>query len=204
MGRARDLANILSSSGSVALDSELGLSLITPTSIAATGGSGTISTTGAVSFTSASAISLNGCFTSTYDNYRIIFSPTSFSADNVDISMRYRVSGVDTSSNYHGTRIYAYATSIGVDTNHMGTDEIFCGTSDKDYADESASIIESINPNKANKTKTFVNIVGWFGTIFYQQLNNNVHQANTQFDGLTIFPSGGTMTGTVRVYGYRN
>lgn len=62
MGRARDIANVLSSSTNIALDSELGLSLITPTSVATSGGSSTISATGAVSFTSASAISLNGCF----------------------------------------------------------------------------------------------------------------------------------------------
>jgi len=41
-----------------------GLVQITPTSIAVTGGSGSISATGAVSFTSASAISLNGVFSS--------------------------------------------------------------------------------------------------------------------------------------------
>jgi len=33
MGRARDIANVLSSSTNIALDSELGLSLITPKTI---------------------------------------------------------------------------------------------------------------------------------------------------------------------------
>ena len=97
MGRARDIANVLSSSTNIALDSELGLSLITPTSITATGGSGSI-LTNAVSFTSASAISLNGCFSSTYENYRVMFQVSGTSA-NSNISFRMRSSGTDESGN---------------------------------------------------------------------------------------------------------
>ena len=102
MGRARDIANVLSSSTNIALDSELGLSLITPTSITATGGSATssISSTGTVSFTSASAISLNGVFSATYENYRVIFKG-SLTTGSQDLKLRLRSSGSDNStSNY--------------------------------------------------------------------------------------------------------
>ena len=71
MGRARDIANVLSSSTNIALDSELGLSLITPTSVAVTGGSASISSSGVVSFSAASLVSLNDIFSATYTNYRI-------------------------------------------------------------------------------------------------------------------------------------
>ena len=110
MGRARDLANILSSSGNVALDSELGLSLITPTSIATTGGSATssISSTGAVSFTSASAISLNGVFSSAYENYKIVINITGVSTQ-MDILMRLNNNGTDnTSGIYSRGGVYNY------------------------------------------------------------------------------------------------
>jgi hypothetical protein len=223
MGITREMSKILSTSTAITTDEEIsaynylsqgtasatylnqtgyqpGMVLVTPTSAV----NGTVGATGAVSFTSASAISLNGCFSSTYDNYRIIFAPNSFSLDNVDIGMRYRASNVDTSANYNGQRIFIYGTSVGADANHMGSDKIFVGTADKDYEDESASIIDCINPNKSNKTKTFANLIGWYATTFYLQLNGNVQQSNTQFDGFTIFPSGGTFTGTIRVYGYRN
>jgi len=45
-----------------------GLRLITPTSIANSGGSSSASG-GAVTFTGVTSVSLNGCFTSTYANY---------------------------------------------------------------------------------------------------------------------------------------
>ena len=113
MGRARDLANILSSSGNVALDSEMGLSLITPTSVATTGGSNSISTTGAVSFTSASAISLNDVFSSTYDRYKIIINQTGASVTNGQLQMRLRVAGSDNSAtNYREQYIGADLTTV--------------------------------------------------------------------------------------------
>jgi hypothetical protein len=52
---------------------------------------------GTVTFTGASSVSLNGVFSSTYDNYRIVFTTTTIS----NIFMRLRVSNADeTTSQY--------------------------------------------------------------------------------------------------------
>jgi hypothetical protein len=59
------------------LDSYVGLRLITPTSV--TGG--TIGTTGAVTFSGASSVSLNGVFSSAYDNYRIVMNASGTKKD---------------------------------------------------------------------------------------------------------------------------
>ena len=111
MGRARDISKVFSTGTALATDTEVsttyqtkaaaGLTLLTPTSIVATGGSATssISSTGTVSFTSASTISLNDVFSTTYDNYRIIFRSTTSTTG--QIKLRLRVSGSDnTTSNY--------------------------------------------------------------------------------------------------------
>jgi hypothetical protein len=201
MGRARDLANILSSSGNVALDSEMGLSLITPTSIAVTGGSGSISTNGAVSFTSASAISLNGVFSSTYDNYRINFQPTTASGTDVDLLIYGRINGVNTTSSYVSERIIQYSSTI---TGLEGTLGRF-GAISTTYPTWSQYNIEMKAPFLSQRT--IWNSSGAYVTnagVPYQVLIMGYQDSSSSFDGITFYPGSGTITGTVRVYGYRN
>jgi hypothetical protein len=204
MGRARDLANILSSSGNVALDSEMGLTLITPTSITATGGSGTISATGTVSLTTCTAISLNGCFTSTYDNYRVIFNLTGVSTGNT-IGLKYRVGGTDTSTLY-----YAQATQITNAGNvsqysNSNTASIdILPSLDAGSAGISFAVIEFINPLAVSTNKySFTTLEGRAG---YTTRNGTgtIAEASKSYDGFTLLANTGNMTaGTISVYGYR-
>jgi hypothetical protein len=201
MGRARDLANILSSSGNVALDSEMGLSLITPTSIATTGGSGSISATGAVSFTSASAISLNGVFSSSYNNYRINFQPTASTQADADLYIRGRVSGTDTTTNMASEKISQYSTTI---TGSELSGGVF-GIMSSNYAPFGQFSIEFKTPFLPQRTVW--NASGSYVTnagVPYQILVMGYVDLNTSFDGFTILPGAGNITGTIRVYGYRN
>lgn len=201
MGRARDIANVLSSSTNIALDSELGLSLITPTSIATTGGSGSIGTTGSVSFTSASAISLNGCFNSTYDMYRITIT-TGDAATNQLFTMRMRSGITDNSNNTYyrtcgGTNIGGYTSITGAATSfalgYVGGTSNFTGSLDI-YNPFSAYKVSiggfSASNNSAYNGITNWSIGGWF-------------DGTTSFDGFSLI-FGANTTGTVRVYGYRN
>jgi hypothetical protein len=205
MGRARDLANILSSSGNVALDSELGLSLITPTSIANTGGSASISSTGAVSFTSASAISLNGCFTSTYDNYRVIFTLSSVSANN-GMNFRLRASGSDASStDYYAGGTINRANSATVSSQNIGAGTTFeLGPSGTAHP-SNRCIIDFLNPFSSLYTGVHISTAGFdSGTSHYGRYVAGNYIATTSFDGFTFYPTTGNITGTIRVYGYRN
>jgi hypothetical protein len=207
MGRARDLANILSSSGNVALDSELGLSLITPTSIAATGGSGSISTTGAVSFTSASAISLNGVFSSTYDYYRILFHLDSCSAD-ANFNIKMRASGTDNSSAQYSWGLNGrtradtlFSFSGNAQTTGWKIGELDSGVSGKFYS----YVIDMHNPFLAQNTLMQIISNGVnTSSIPYALSGGGFHEVSTSYDGISLLPSSGTISGTVRVYGYRN
>ena len=79
-----------------------GLVVMTPTTVDKTGGSSTatINADGSVTFGSCETLSLNGVFTSDYDNYMIVMRLTSSAAG--DILFRLRASGTDdaTSSSY--------------------------------------------------------------------------------------------------------
>lgn len=203
MGRARDIANVLSSSTNIALDSELGLSLITPTSITATGGSATISSTGAVSFTSASAISLNGCFSSTYQNYRIILTLTAKSVTD-ELWMRLRSSGTDsTGTNYNLAGYYAGTPAVGNGSLSTQTKWTFYGVNSA-AAGRNVFPIDIANPFLTQETTGAASTASQGTTGFYWQGLAFLHDAGTSYDGFTFLPQTGTITGTIRVYGYRN
>jgi hypothetical protein len=198
MGRARDLANILSSSGNVALDSEMALTLITPTSIATTGGSGSISATGAVSFTSASAISLNDVFSSTYTNYRIVFNCTK--STNCNIGMRLRVSGSDDTSSVYATKwIYVSNTTLG--QYEVNTTRFELVNSD---TQSQVNTLDLIDPF-ATATTILIgsSLSGMYATQAQVTTNFARFGATTSFTGFTMIPNAGNITGTVSVYGYR-
>jgi len=148
-----------------------GSRLIVPTSVAVGSGSGSVGTSGAVTFSGASSISLNGCFSSAYDNYKILLELTG-STNNV-ATMRMRVGGVDNSSaNYWNNRVYGQATSV-----------------------------TSQGPTSAD---TSFSAVGEFGFYQHSHLKTGQTTVTTSYDGFTLIVNTGTMSGTVRVYGYKN
>ena len=199
MGRARDIANVLSSSTNIALDSELGLSLITPTSIAATGGSGSISTSGAVSFTSASAISLNNVFSSNYDNYKVLFSGTASTA--VGLELRLRVGGVDNSTASSYLRQFLRVENTVISGGRVTSNIARIGQTENNL--RSSFELKIYNPFAATATpmNSLVTISESSAMIF--DIHSVVHNVTSSFDGFTLNATAGTMTGTVSVYGYR-
>ncbi len=202
MGRARDLANILSSSGNVALDSELGLSLITPTSIAVTGGSGSISSSGAVIFTSASTISLNDVFSATYDNYKIILTCIGSAAG--DVNFRVRVAGADNSaSNY----VYGGMERISTGTNTTGLAST--GTTSWPLlrydtgSRGGVSQIDIFKPFQTIETSMIFGSVGENVTNQEYSWINGQLSVTTSYTGFSLIATVGNITGEVSVYGYR-
>jgi hypothetical protein len=154
-----------------------------------------------VSFSGVSSQSINDVFSSTYDNYLIEYKNTTCSA-NSTLSLRYRLSGTDTSANYAQQRLYAQGTSVSANRDALGTDEIFVNDiSSTDPATSSQTFIIN-SPNKAEHT--ILNGLGgtWFdGTTLYTGIICGIQRSTTQFTGFTLITSTGTFGGTVSVYG---
>lgn len=178
-----------------AATSPSGLTLISPTSIAFTGTSASTSN-GKTVFSACSALSINGVFSSTYDNYFVQVAPFSQSA-NVMVYGRFRLSGTDTTSGYNNAAWYQNAGG-GWNNNPDTTDSFLVI---QPGSDGGVAMIDIFNPNLANKTfviNTRASVAQGSGTIASQS-------GTTQFDGFTIYQSGGgNFTGTIRVYGYQN
>lgn len=175
-----------------------GLVLVTPSTIANSGGSASTSG-GQVTFTGVSSISLNGVFSSTYDTYLVVLRGT-ISADN-PIQFRLRAAGTDNSSaNYYFQFLQASAATVAAGRFSMNSSHQL-GNFDAaaDYAVEMTvstpaaaayTIIKSDSSHQAEFT----------GIEIYRGL----HNLATAYDGFTLYPTGGTITGKARVYGYKN
>ncbi len=178
-----------------------GLVQIVATSIAATGGSGSISSTGTVSFTSASAISLNNCFTSNYDNYKVIINLTAASTS-ANLQPRFRLSGTDSSASYYNAHMYLVS---GTGTGTVQQDANISSMSLGDYSSTSQTIavLDIFNVFAASVTPFNYQVGMSYSTASRSFVGAGIHNVATSYDGITIRPSTGTFTGTVQVYGYK-
>jgi hypothetical protein len=153
-------------------------------------------------FTTVSSHSVDNCFTSTYANYKVLIKWSAASGDNVDLSIKLRASGSDTTTNYACQRIFGSSTTVNSDVDPLGTDEWIAGVLDKDFATNPFLEMEIASPQVA--TNTAMHLRQWgYTTIPYLHLVGGSQNSSTQFDGFKILANAGTMSGTIWVYGYQ-
>ena len=173
-----------------------GLNLVVPTSV--TGG--TLATNGAITFSASSGVSVNGCFNTTYDNYRMILNITS-KGTTANTNFRFRVGGTDnTASSYNWTASYYLASNNF--QSYRTTSASLAQVWNSIGQDKEQASMEIYGPNLA--ATTAASISGSHGAGDINWNGSLGHSTSTQFDGFTIYPSTGTLTGTIRIYGYNN
>ena len=153
------------------------------------------------SFSAVASQSINSVFNSTYTNYRLMINITDASTDDFALTIKFRLSGTDTSTNYVSQRLYAFQTTVGTDPNVQGTDEIWLALGDKDF-DYTGVSADIYNPNVALPTSLTAMQIGSNGINNYLTFAGGYNSAATQFDGFTLITSAGTISGSVSVYGY--
>lgn len=148
-------------------------------------------------FSAAATVSIDGCFTSGYQNYLLMIEGQA-SASPTQIRMRMRLSASDNSTaNYSVRRQYN-----GAGTNL--TNETSAYICEWYPVDSQAMAVDVINPALAKITGIMSK-----GMVFVSATNPQdwnmwgLHNVATAFDGFSLFPNTGTMTGTVTVFGYR-
>lgn len=182
-----------------------------PTGVAGSGGAaGATGPTGALGpadivlinktdFTGVASVSLDNVFTTTYDLYRIVVSNMSQSGSQ-NWNMRLRAFGTDSSaSNYNHARI---ELNTGSTTQGGGGAANLAGLISPSAAITSGMMeIVVSRPVQADQTEVFFNLGGIGNANPRAAPGGFVYEANTAFDGFTLFPAAGTITGTIRVYG---
>jgi hypothetical protein len=212
MARSRDISKVLSSNTTLATDAEVattyqtkaaaGLTLLTPTSIVATGGSGSISTNGAVSFTSASAISLNDVFTTSYDNYRILIAIDSTTATSQQtFQIKLRASGTDKSTAYDFNMLRQFTTNATY-INSTNQTSFVIGYLSTNINGTSFFALDICDPKISKATRMFANSTYGADSVRDMQTGGCVQTENYSADGFTISIGANVVTGRVSTYGY--
>ena len=171
-----------------------GMTMVTPTSIANSGGTASASG-GEVTFTTVNSISLNGIFTSTYENYVIVVKWTG-SAGAATASLRFRASGTDSSSaNYNAQNIQGSGGAASA-AGYTGQTSGYFTVTDTAVSMLSMNVYR---PFSALPTLWRSTTTSFYNSQFIQDWAG-VHNVSTSYDGVTFFPASGNCTGTIRCY----
>jgi hypothetical protein len=157
------------------------------------------------SFSGVSSQSINSVFTSTYTNYRIVFTCNTPTADN-NLRLRWRASGTDnTSTTYFGMLVRTSAAGTNAALNTNGESSVQLLTMDAGNTERLYNFsMDVYNPQiSAFTTHTMLSLgLEVDGNQYYGYAGGGHHRTAASYDGFTLFPSSGNMTGSVSVYGY--
>lgn len=183
--------------------SQVGLVPLVPTSITVGSGTGTVYTNGAVTFSGVSSLSFNGIFSSAYKNYRLLATDITRDSGYGSLGLRLRSGTSDNTANSY----YQYWTMkrlSGVSQDNTGgpsTSYTLVGF-DNNTA-YSWNFQGEINaPFSTRNTTISGQGFGADATSTYMVNSTVLHTVSSSFDGITFLPSGGTMSGTIKIYGY--
>jgi len=153
------------------------------------------------SFSAAASVSVNDCFSATYDHYRIIVEASASAAQ--DIAQRWRVSGADNTSAIYDYG-YVYVTGTAGPTrasanNATSNTWAYNGTGEPSYIS-----VDVYYPFLSTRQTGFTGLsVSYEADSSANYIGGN-HNSNSSFTGFTLFPkTSGTITGKVTVYGYQ-
>jgi len=153
------------------------------------------------SFSAVSSVSLDNVFTSNYENYKMLINVTSTGTTNF-LRLRLRASSTDnTDSTYRWVIYYYEAETPSAGFNGSGWNVNTLGINlNRPY--QLLSVFEVMAPNSTAVTQ--FHGFGGVGALGFPVAYNGFKNDSNQYDGLTLYPDGGAITGTIRVYGYRN
>jgi hypothetical protein len=189
MTRARDVAK------------QGGLTAVIPTSIVK-GASGTasVAANGVINFAGTESISMDGCFTSTFDNYRMTLT-TSGDVGGIFMKFRQGTTTISADYSYAAPHWLSFSGFDGVDRgNDVG--QMFLGST----FTTSGSSVDIYNPAiSGRQTNIFsVNAPAYAQNACWMRISGGIFDNTASMSGFQLFASGGNITGTVRIYGYNN
>jgi hypothetical protein len=152
-------------------------------------------------FSAVASQSVNDVFSSTYDNYFVLWSLRN-SVDGSAVNIRLRVSGTDASgTDYNHQRLTTNGTAVAA-VRSTGQTSFATGFGHStDYNNSSIIIFDPFNAKPSSYSSkhiyrgnsTGVEVYDWGGG----------HNLSNSYTGLTIFAASGNITGAISVYGYR-
>ena len=170
-----------------------GLIAVTPSSIANSGGSATVSGQ-TVTFSSVTSVSLNGIFSATFDHYQINIQFSKSGANYVNV--RLRASGTDAS----GANYAVQFLDANGGTGSFGSATNYNAVQLGELETRIATRCMMFGPFATGNTQFLMDIVA-IGPRF--QYRHGEHQLSTSYDGFSLIASAGTITGIITAYGFK-
>lgn len=177
----------------------VGLVPISPSSVSVASGTGSANALGLISFSGASAVTLENVFSSAYENYRVIWRMDNCTNAGAAF-LRLRTTSGDSTTTYsqggaveraNGTRTTANSTSYWAATFFEAGSPAFFGG-------------DIIRPNIATFTNYAVQGLGREAAQYASITVAGMHNTAASYTGLTIALSAGTHNGTIQVFGYND
>jgi hypothetical protein len=157
------------------------------------------------SFSAVASQSINSVFVTTYDSYRVIVDCYSDTGSSNILSIRARAAGTDRTTSYDTTMKFMYAsTGTTFDVGLSPADRVNLTYLPANSTDGRASVgLDIHNPFLTSRT-TFIGIGTGTraGVALGFSYTGGQIATNDSYDGFTLLPSAGTITGRVSVYGY--
>lgn len=152
------------------------------------------------SFTTATAVNVNNCFTSAYQGYRIILELVGTVAATVNSQFRFRGAGV----NYTGAWYYSsaiYNSTTPTPTGEYVNNATLWGIGNVGE-NANMSVMDLLNPALAkNKVHTTMSIGSGTSQAYFAN-RAGFCLSPVAYDGFAVLAASGTFTGKVQVFGY--
>jgi hypothetical protein len=155
-------------------------------------------------FTSAASVNVNSVFSANYDNYRIQIDYTIAASSGTALNLRFRNAGVDNSTNSHSYALMRLGfNGTTYNAQNTATSAVVLNNS---YTVTNFVAADISNPFKTRQKAIVGNVYGVDAASASQVGGSLTGYATltTAFDGFTLFVTASSITGTLRVYGYRN
>jgi hypothetical protein len=150
-------------------------------------------------FSAVSSVSINGCFTSAYDNYTVTFQNVSASGSTGNCVLRLRAAGVDTTgSAYTQSRLEVAGTNISGIANPSTSNwsPTFLTATQYNF------VMYFFGPQNTDKTSYTYQSIRESGMNYVA--GAGLQGDSTAFDGFTFAGASGTISGLIRVYGLKD
>ena len=179
-----------------------GLIPVVASSISYAGTSAAVNTLGAISLNAVTSISINGVFTPSYRNYRIVWTGVSSVGAGINLLFKLRKSGVDTSTSvYDRTGILTRTLTGTVDSYSVNGASVGMFSSSTLGG---SGFTDLYSPQVSMQTTMINQNVTYDGSTLYNSYQGYQHKLVDSYDGFTLTASSGNFSGLLTIYAYND
>jgi hypothetical protein len=152
------------------------------------------------SFSGVSSVSVNNCFTASYVSYKLTLQV--YGSVNTNCQFRLRVGGVNASGTDYYDRGYYNSSGTVTALTNSAVQQAFITNYSTNAQYPGRASVDVHAPQESARTVLHTQWADSYTVLAGD--THSTHATGNSYDGFSLLAASGTITGTVRVYGYRN